>query len=37
VVVVGGMVLVLALGVFLPMWELIAKVGGGGGGWGSLR
>jgi MSHA biogenesis protein MshG len=31
VVVVGGMVLVLALGVFLPMWELIAKVGGGGG------
>ncbi len=30
IVCVGGMVLVLALGVFLPMWELIAKVGGGG-------
>ena len=29
IVCVGGMVLVLALGVFLPMWELIAKVGGG--------
>jgi MSHA biogenesis protein MshG len=24
---VGGMVLVLALGVFLPMWDMIAKVG----------
>jgi len=23
---VGGMVLVLALGVFLPMWEMVAKV-----------
>jgi MSHA biogenesis protein MshG len=30
IVCVGGMVLVLALGVFLPMWELIAKVGSGG-------
>jgi MSHA biogenesis protein MshG len=29
VVCVGGMVLVLALGVFLPMWQMIAKVGGG--------
>ena len=29
IVCVGGMVLVLALGVFLPMWELIAKVGSG--------
>jgi MSHA biogenesis protein MshG len=29
VVAVGGMVLVLALGVFLPMWNMIAKVGGG--------
>jgi MSHA biogenesis protein MshG len=26
---VGFMVLVLALGVFLPMWDLIAKVGAG--------
>ena len=26
---VGGMVLILALGVFLPMWNLIAKVGSG--------
>ena len=26
---VGGMVLVLALGVFLPMWNLIAKIGSG--------
>lgn len=26
---VGGMVLILALGVFLPMWDMIAKVGGG--------
>jgi MSHA biogenesis protein MshG len=32
IVCVGGMVLVLALGVFLPMWELIAKVGNGQGG-----
>jgi MSHA biogenesis protein MshG len=31
IVVVGGMVLVLALGVFPPMWEMIAKVGSGGG------
>jgi MSHA biogenesis protein MshG len=30
IVVVGGMVLVLALGVFLPMWDMIGKVGGGG-------
>lgn len=29
IVAVGGMVLILALGVFLPMWNLIAKVGGG--------
>jgi len=29
IVFVGGMVLVLALGVFLPMWDMIAKVGGG--------
>jgi MSHA biogenesis protein MshG len=29
IVFVGGMVLVLALGIFLPMWEMIAKVGGG--------
>lgn len=29
IVCVGGMVLVLALGVFLPMWEMIAKVGAG--------
>jgi MSHA biogenesis protein MshG len=29
IVMVGGMVLVLALGVFLPMWEMISKVGGG--------
>jgi MSHA biogenesis protein MshG len=28
IIMVGGMVLVLALGVFLPMWEMIAKVGG---------
>jgi MSHA biogenesis protein MshG len=32
IVCIGGMVLVLALGVFLPMWELIGKVGSGGGG-----
>jgi MSHA biogenesis protein MshG len=30
IVCVGAMVLVLALGVFLPMWDMIAKVGGGG-------
>jgi MSHA biogenesis protein MshG len=30
IIAVGGMVLVLALGIFLPMWELIAKVGNGG-------
>lgn len=29
IVVVGAMVLVLALGVFLPMWNLIAKAGAG--------
>ena len=28
IVVVGGIVLVLALGVFLPMWDMFAKVGG---------
>ena len=26
---VGGLVLILALGVFLPMWNLIAKIGSG--------
>jgi MSHA biogenesis protein MshG len=31
IVAVGGMVLVLALGVFLPMWNMIGSVGGGGG------
>ena len=30
IVVVGGMVLILALGVFLPMWNMIAKIGHGG-------
>ena len=29
IVLVGGMVLVLALGVFLPMWNMIAKVASG--------
>jgi MSHA biogenesis protein MshG len=29
IVVVGGIVCVLALGVMLPMWEMISKVGGG--------
>ncbi len=29
IVFVGGMVLVLALGIFLPMWEMIGSVGGG--------
>jgi type II secretory pathway component PulF len=29
IVFVGGMVLVLALGIFLPMWEMIGKVGAG--------
>jgi type II secretory pathway component PulF len=24
---VGGMVLVLALGIFMPMWEMIGKAG----------
>jgi MSHA biogenesis protein MshG len=28
IVFVGGIVCVLALGVFLPMWEMIAKIGG---------
>jgi MSHA biogenesis protein MshG len=32
IVAVGGIVCVLALGVMLPMWEMISKVGGGGGG-----
>jgi MSHA biogenesis protein MshG len=27
IVAVGGIVLILALGVFLPMWNMIAKVG----------
>ena len=31
VVAVGGIVCILALGVMLPMWEMIAKVGSGGG------
>jgi len=29
IVLVGGIVLLLALGVFLPMWDMFAKVGGG--------
>jgi MSHA biogenesis protein MshG len=29
IVLMGGMVLILALGVFLPMWNMIAKVGAG--------
>lgn len=29
IIAVGGMVLVLALGVFLPMWEMISKMSGG--------
>lgn len=32
VVTVGAIVCVLALGVMLPMWEMISKVGGGAGG-----
>jgi MSHA biogenesis protein MshG len=31
IIVIGGMVLILALGVFLPMWNMIGSVGGGGG------
>ena len=31
IITVGGMVLVLALGVFLPMWNMIGSVGAGGG------
>ena len=27
---VGGMVLVLALGIFLPLWDMAAKAGGAG-------
>ena len=27
IVVVGGMVLVLALGIFMPLWEVISKAG----------
>jgi MSHA biogenesis protein MshG len=27
IVVVGGMVLLLALGIFLPLWEMIARAG----------
>ena len=30
IIFMGAMVLILALGVFLPMWNLIAKVGAGG-------
>lgn len=30
IVCVGGMVLILALGVFLPMWNMIGKIGHGG-------
>jgi MSHA biogenesis protein MshG len=30
IIAVGGMVLILALGVFLPMWNMIGKVGHGG-------
>jgi MSHA biogenesis protein MshG len=30
IVAVGGIVLVLALGVFLPMWDMFAKIGGHG-------
>ena len=30
IVLIGGIVLILALGVFLPMWNMIAKVGAGG-------
>ena len=30
IIFMGAMVLTLALGVFLPMWNLIAKVGAGG-------
>jgi MSHA biogenesis protein MshG len=29
-IVVGGMVLILALGIFLPLWEMIGKVASGG-------
>jgi len=32
IVAVGGIVLLLALGVFLPMWDMFAKVGGGASG-----
>jgi MSHA biogenesis protein MshG len=32
IIAVGGIVCVLALGVMLPMWEMISKVGSGGGG-----
>jgi MSHA biogenesis protein MshG len=28
IVFVGGVVLVLALGIFLPLWEMIGKAGG---------
>ena len=31
IIAVGGIVCVLALGVMLPMWEMISKVGSGGG------
>ncbi|MBC7983183.1 MAG: type II secretion system F family protein [Candidatus Obscuribacterales bacterium] len=32
IIAVGGAVLILALGVFLPMWNMVAKVGAGGAG-----
>jgi MSHA biogenesis protein MshG len=32
VIAVGGIVCILALGVMLPMWEMISNVSGGGGG-----
>jgi MSHA biogenesis protein MshG len=28
IIVVGGMVLILALGIFLPMWEMLGKMAG---------
>jgi MSHA biogenesis protein MshG len=31
IVAVGGMVLILALGIFMPLWEVISKAGGGAG------
>jgi type II secretory pathway component PulF len=31
IVIIGALVCVLALGVFLPMWEMISKASAGGG------